>query len=91
MEALWQQIAAVFAAVGLNQIDALAVVQRSKESGAVLEQVPGRDERRSNSEEEQEQGRASQQVPLPTPGGSFKVHRRVVWRLIFLLFEGAQG
>ena len=54
-------------AVEPNQIDALAnaVVQRSKESGAVQEQVPGRDERRRNR---------------------FKVHRRVVWSLIFLLF-----
>ena len=59
------------AAVGPNQIDALAnaVIQRFKESGAVQEQVPGRDERRRKSEEEQEQGRASQQVRLPTPGG----------------------
>ena len=53
-----------------NQIDALAnaVFQRFKESGAVQEQMPGRDERRRTSEEEQEQGRASQQVALPTPG-----------------------
>ena len=64
-----QQIAAVCAAVGPNQVDALAnaVFQRFKESGAVQKQMPGRDERRS--EDEQEQGRASQQVALPTPGG----------------------
>ena len=70
MEAVWQQIAAVCAAVVPNQIDALAtaVVQRFKKSGAVQEQVPGRDERRRNSEEEQEQGRINQQVVLPTPG-----------------------
>ena len=45
------------AAVGPNQVDALAsaVFQRFKESGAVQEQVPGRDERRRNSVEEQEQ------------------------------------
>ena len=48
--------------------------------------MPGRDERRRNSEEKPEQGRASQQVALPTPGGFFKVHPRVVWSLIFLLF-----
>ena len=68
LEVLWQQIAAVCAAVGPNQIDTLAdaVVQRFNESGAVQEQVPGRDERRRNSEEDQEQG---QQVALPTPGG----------------------
>ena len=71
LEALCQQIDAVCAAVGPNEIDALAsaVVQRFKESGAFQEQVPGRDDRRRNSEEEQEQGRASQQVALPTPGG----------------------
>ena len=87
LEALWQQIAAVCAAVGPNHIDALAnaVVQRFKESGAVQKQVPGRDERRRHSEEEQEQGRASQ-VALPRQAGSFKVHRRVVWSLMFLLF-----
>ena len=71
LEALWQQIDAVCAVVGPNQIDALAnaVIQRFKESGAVQEHLPGRDERRRNNEEEQEQGRASQQVALPTPGG----------------------
>ena len=54
---------------GPNQVDALAnaVFQGFKESGAVQEQMPGRDERRS--EDEQEQGSASQQVALPTPGG----------------------
>ena len=68
MEASWQQIAAVCAAVGPNQVGALAndVFQRFKESGAVQELMPGRDERRS--EDEQEQGRASQRVALPTPG-----------------------
>ena len=69
LEALWQQIAAVCAAVGPNQVDALAnaVFQRFKESGAVQEQMPRRDERRS--EDGQEQRRASQQVALPTPSG----------------------
>ena len=39
-----RQLAAVCAAVGPNQIDALAnAVQRFKESGAVQEQVPGRE------------------------------------------------
>ena len=47
LEALWQQVAAV-CAVGPNQVDALAnaVLQRCKESGAIQEQMPGRDERR---------------------------------------------
>ena len=71
LQALWQQIAAVCAAVGPNQVDVLAnaVFQRFKESGAAQEQMPRRDERRRNSEEKQEQGRASQQAALPTPGG----------------------
>ena len=71
MEASWQQIAAVCAAVGPNQVDVMAnpVLQRLKESGAVQEQTKERDERRRNSEDEQEQGGASQQVALPTPGG----------------------
>ena len=44
---------------GSNQVDALAnaVFQRFKESGAVQELMPGRDERRS------------QQAALPPPGG----------------------
>ena len=73
MEALWQQIAAVYAAVGPNQIDvlAIAVIQKFKESVAVQEHMPRRDERRRNSEEEPEQGRASQQVTLPTTSGGF--------------------
>ena len=39
LEALWQQIAAVCAAVGPNLIDAFAhaVIQKFKESGAVQE------------------------------------------------------
>ena len=71
LEALWQQIAAVYPAVGPNQVDALAsaVFQRFKESGATQEQMPGRDERRRNGEDEQEQGRINQQLVLPTPGG----------------------
>ena len=71
LEALWQQVAAV-CAVGPNQDDALAnaVLQRCKESGAIQEQMPGRDERRRNGEDEQEQGRINQQLVLPTPGGS---------------------
>ena len=67
LEALWQQIAAVCAAVGLNQV--VAVVQGFRESGATQEQTPGRDERRRNSEDEQEQGRTNQQFVLPAQGG----------------------
>ena len=50
LEDFWQQIAAVCAAVGPNQVDALAnaVLQTFKDSGAVQEQMPGRDERRRN-------------------------------------------
>ena len=67
----WQQIDPVCAAVGPNQVEAFAnaVLQRIKESGAVQGQMPGRNERRRNSEDEQEQGRASQHVALPSPGG----------------------
>ena len=67
----WQQIAAVCAAVGPKKVEAFAnaVLQGIKESGAVQGQMPGRNERRRNSEDEQEQGRASQHVALPSPGG----------------------
>ena len=92
LEALWQQIAAVCAAVGPNQIDALAnaIIQRFKESGAVQEQMPGRDERR-NSEDEQEQGRASQQVALPTPGGFIQGAPASSLDLDLPLVRGAPG
>ena len=46
-----------------------AVLQRFKESGATQGQMPGRDERRRNSADEQGQGRINQQLVLPTPGG----------------------
>ena len=87
LETLWQQNAAVCAAVGPNHVDALANAdfQRFKESGAAQEQMPRRDERR-NSEEEQEQGRTSQHLAIPTPGGSIKMHQRAVWSLIFLVY-----
>ena len=87
---VWQQIAAVCAAVGPNQIDALAnaVIQRFKESGGVQEQVPGRDEKIRNSEEEQEQGGASQQVALPTPGGFIQDAPASSFELDFPLVRG---
>ena len=71
LEAMWQQIAAVCAAVGPNHVDAFAnaVFQRFKESGAIQGQMPGRDERGRTSEDEQEQGKINQQLVLPTPGG----------------------
>ena len=40
-----------------------------REVGAFQEQMPGREEGRRNSEDEQEQGRASRQLVLPAPGG----------------------
>ena len=67
LEASWQQITAVCAAVGPKQVD--AVFQRFRESGPTQGQMPGRDERRRNSEDEQEQGRTNQQLVLPAQGG----------------------
>ena len=58
---------AVCAAVGPNQVD--AVFQRFRESGATQGQMPGRDERRRNSEDEQEQGGTDQQLAPPAQGG----------------------
>ena len=51
LEASWQLIGAVCAAVGPNQVDAL--FQRFRESGPTQGQMPGRDERRRKSEDEQ--------------------------------------
>ena len=67
LEASWQQITAVCAAVGPNQVD--AVFQRFRESGPTQGQMPGRDERRRNSEDEQELGTTKQQLVLPAQGG----------------------
>ena len=83
LEALWQQIAAVCAAVRPNH----AVFQRFKVSGAVQEQVPGRGETRRNGEDEQEQGRVSQQLASPTPGVVNQDAQREVWSFIFLVFK----
>ena len=68
-----------------------AVLQRFKENGAVQEQMPGRDERRRNSEDEQEQGRASQQVALPTPRGFIQGALASCLELDIPLVRGALG
>ena len=64
-EALWQQLIAL----GANGIETF--LQRlQREMGAVQGQMPERErEGRRNSEDEQEQGRISQQLVLPAPGG----------------------
>ena len=83
----------VCAAVGPNKVDAFAdaVLQKVKESGAVQGQMPGRDERRRNSEDEQEQGRASQQVALPTSGGLIQGAPAGSLELDLPLVRGAPG
>ena len=64
LETLWQQLIAL----GAHGIEAF--VQRlQKATGAAQGQMPRREEGRRNSEDEQEQGRISQQLVLPTPGG----------------------
>ena len=55
MEALWQQIIVL----GTNQAEAMS--QRYREMGAIQGQMPGREEGRRNSEDKQEQNKASQQ------------------------------
>ena len=65
VEALWQQLIAL----GANRV-------RYREIGP----TQGREEVRRNSEEGQEQGKASQQLALSASG------ERVVWSLIFLVF-----
>ena len=64
-------------ALGTNGVEVL--FQRVRRGmGALPEQMPGGEEGRRNSENEQEQGRTSQQLVLPTPGAVNKVHRRIV-------------
>ena len=68
LEASWQQITAVCAAVGPSQVDALAKAVSQKVQRKWSN--PGADARkRWNSEDEQEQGRTSKQSVLPAPGG----------------------
>ena len=64
LESLWQQ----FIALGANEFE--TCVQRiQREMGAAQGQMPRREEGRRSSEDEQEQGRSSQQSVLPAPGG----------------------
>ena len=63
-EALWQQ----FIALGANRVEVF--VQRlQRETGTAQGQMPGREEGRRNSEDEQEQDKASQQLALSAPSG----------------------
>ena len=54
-------------------------------------QVPGREEGRRDSENEQEQGRTSQQLVLPTPGGSNQDAPASSLELDLHRVEGAPG
>ena len=51
-------------------------------------QMPGREEGRRDCENEPEQGRASQQLVLPTPGGVNQDAPVSSWSLIFLVYGG---
>ena len=63
MGALWQQIVAL----GANRVEAM--FQRYREMGAAQGQMPGREEGRRNSEDGQEQDKASQQLALSASSG----------------------
>ena len=57
--------------IALNRIEAF--VQRlQREMGAARGQMPGREEERRNSEGEQKQDKASQELALPASGGAMK-------------------
>ena len=75
LEALWQEIAAVCAAVGSNQVD--AVVQGFRESGAT---------KMNKSKAE-----PISSLCFQRKAGSMRALHRVVWSLIFLVFGGALG
>ena len=68
LEALWQQITAVCAAAEPGRCSVPKVQRKWSHPGAML----GRDERRRNSEDEQEQGSTSQQLVLPSSGGLYE-------------------
>ena len=53
--------------------------------------MPGKGGGRRNSEDEQEQGKASQQLALSASGGCNEGTQRVVWSPIFLVFGVALG
>ena len=63
MEALLQHIIAL----GANRVEAM--FQRYGQMGATQGQMPGREEGRRNSEDEQEQDKASQQLALSASSG----------------------
>ena len=79
LEALWQQLVA--------RMELRVFVQRlQREMGAAQGQMPGREAGRRSSEDEQGQGRISQQLVPPASGGINEGTQRVVWILIFLVF-----
>ena len=82
MDEAWHHLVAL----GANQVGAL--LQRlHREKEAFHRWMPGREEGRRNSEDEQEQGKTSQRLVLPAQAGSIKMHQRVVWSLIIFDFR----
>ena len=67
------------------------VPKSRREMGAAQGQVPGREEGRRNSEDEQEQGRISQQLVLPAPGGINEGTPASSLELYLLCVRGALG
>ena len=62
------------------------IQQKFKESGAVQEQVPGREREEKIVKRNQNKVEPVSKWHCPRQASSFKVHRRVVWSFIFLLF-----
>ena len=65
-----EQIFAIGTDQARSKFDAMCqILFKRFETFAPLAQMPGREEGRIDSENEHEQGRTSQQLVLPTPGG----------------------
>ena len=71
LETMVEQVFAVGTDQARSKFDAFCLIFfRRFETFTSLAQMPGREEGRRDSENEQEQGRSSQQLVLPTPGGT---------------------
>ena len=86
MVELWQQLIAF----GANRIEVF-VLKLQRQVGVFQEQMPGREEGRRNSEDEQEQGKTSQLLVLPAPGRSNEGTAASSMELDFPRVRGAHG
>ena len=85
MEVVWQQVIAL----GANRVEAM--FQRCGEMGAAQGQMPEEEEGRRDSKHEKEQGKTSQHLVLPVPGGFSEGTPASLMELNLLRIRGAYG